>query len=186
MPTQSVNVKNLGVKIVSNASLRLIVPLCLSLITSIAYADATGIMITDLTIRGTTAQAGATAAYGTFHNHSPQDDRLIRASVTYGKKTEIHQMTLDGDVMKMREIIGGIEIPAGEMIRLKQGGDHIMIMGLSEPITLDNSYEITFEFEKAGIITKKAIPVSLSGKPRQDQQDHDDHNDHAGHNGHKH
>ena len=180
---QSLNVKNIGFKLVSNASLKFILSFCLSLITSIAYADTSKIMITDLTIRGTTPHAGATAAYGIVHNHGQQDDRLIGASVSFAKKAEIHEMKMDGDVMKMREIKGGIKIPAGQMIHLTQGGDHVMLMGLSEQITLDNSYEITFEFEKAGRITKTATTIALSGKMK---SGHKSHADHKGHDGHKH
>ena len=145
-------------------------------------SDHSGIMASDFVIRATTPNAGATAAYGHIHNHGNSDDRLIGAHVSFAKKAEIHEMTLEGDVMKMRQITGGLLIPAGEMVDLKNGAEHVMIMGLSEQIKTDNSYEITLTFEQAGAITLTAGTISLSGKKTQD--DHSHHNGHSDHNDH--
>jgi len=131
-----------------------------------------GLMVKDVVIRATTPNAGATAAYGIIHNHSDSDDRLLGASVSFAKKTEIHEMKQVGDVMKMREIAGGIIIPAGEMVALANGAEHVMIIGLSGPITMDGSYQISFEFEQAGTITVDASTISLSGKPAAHNHSH--------------
>ena len=122
-------------------------------------------MVSDVVIRATTKNAGATAAYARIHNHGETDDRLISASVSFAKRVEIHEMTLAGDVMKMRELADGLVIPAGKMVTLKKGAEHVMIMGLSGPIMLDERYQITFEFEKAGSLTIMADTITLSGKP---------------------
>ena len=127
-------------------------------------AEKHGIMVKDLTIRATTPQAGATAAYAIIHNHSHHDDILLGASVSFAKKTEIHEMALVGDVMKMRQLEEGIAIAAGETIALEKGGNHIMMMGLSAPIKLDDTYEITLHFKKAGMMTLAAETISLAGK----------------------
>ena len=129
-------------------------------------------MISDLTIRATTSQAGATAAYATIHNHGSDDDRLVGITVSFSKKAEIHEMKLDGDVMKMREIEGGLILPAGKMVTLEKGGNHLMFMGLTEQIKLSESYEITFEFEKADAITLTADTISLSGKTHKHKHSH--------------
>jgi copper(I)-binding protein len=130
------------------------------------------LMVMDVVIRATTPNAGATAAYGIIHNHSTTDDRLIGASVSFAKKAEIHEMKIEGDVMKMRELEGGLIIPAGEMVSLAMGAEHVMIIGLSGPIIQGDSYQISFEFEKAGIITAKASTISLSGKPAAHSHNH--------------
>ena len=130
------------------------------------------LMVKDVVIRATTPNAGVTAAYGIIHNHSEKDDRLVGASVSFAKKTEIHEMKLVGDVMKMREIAGGLIIPAGAIVTLAKGAEHVMIMGLSGPITMDDTYQITFEFEHAGTITATASTISLSGKPAAHNHDH--------------
>ena len=136
------------------------------------HAIASDIMISDLTIRTTTSQAGATAAYATIHNNGSEDDRLVDITVSFSKKAEIHEMKLDGDVMKMREIEGGLILPAGKMVRLEKGGNHLMFMGLTEQIKLSESYEITFEFEKADAITLTADTISLSGKTHKHKHSH--------------
>lgn len=128
------------------------------------HGDNSGIMVADLAIRATTPQAGATAAYAHIHNHSAHDDILLGASVSFAKKTEIHEMVLSGDVMKMRPLEEGIAIAAGDMIALEKGGKHIMIMGLTAPIKLDETYEITLHFKKAGMMTLTAETISLAGK----------------------
>ena len=130
------------------------------------------IMIEKLQIRATTPKAGTTAAYGLIHNHGTHDDRLIGASARFAKKTELHEMKLDGDVMKMRAISGGIPLPAGGMIRLTNKANHIMLIGLDEPILLDKRYQITLEFEKAGQITLDAETIALSGKIHSATHDH--------------
>ena len=144
-----------------------------------AFAGHDDIHIHDVTIRATTPNAGATAIYAMIHNHGDEQDKLVGGRVTFAKKVEIHEMKLDGDVMRMREIEGGLVIPSDGMAHLAKGGNHMMVMGLSEPIKLDGAYEVTFSFEKAGDITVPAVVISLSGKAKQDHsyKDHD-HNEH--------
>ena len=153
-----------------------------------AFAGHDDIHIHDVTIRATTPNAGATAVYAMIHNHGDEQDRLVGGRVTFAKKVEIHEMKMDGDVMKMREIEGGLVIPSDGMAHLKKGGNHMMVMGLSEPIKMDGAYEVTFSFEKAGDITVPAVVISLAGKAKA-THDHDhkshDHKDHD-HEGHKH
>ena len=144
-----------------------------------AFAGHDDIHIHDVTIRATTPNAGATAIYAMIHNHGDEQDRLVGGRVSFAKKVEIHEMKMDGDVMRMREIEGGLVIPSDGMAYLKKGGNHMMVMGLSEPIKLDGAYEVTFSFEKAGDITVPAVVISLSGKAKQDHS-HKDH-DHSGH-----
>ena len=153
-----------------------------------AFAGHDDIHIHDVTIRATTPNAGATAVYAMIHNHGDEQDRLVGGRVTFAKKVEIHEMKLDGDVMKMREIEGGLVIPSDGMAHLKKGGNHMMVMGLSEPIKMGGAYEVTFSFEKAGDITVPAVVISLAGKAKS-SHDHDhkghDHKSHD-HSGHKH
>ena len=157
----------------------IIAALVISLFGANAFAGHDDIHIHDVTIRATTPNAGATAIYAMIHNHGDEQDRLVGGRVSFAKKVEIHEMKMDGDVMKMREIEGGLVIPSDGMAHLKKGGNHMMVMGLSEPIKLDGAYEITFSFEKAGDITVPAVVISLSGKAKQDHS-HKDH-DHSGH-----
>ena len=172
----------------STISRYIIAALVITLFGANAFAGQDDIHIHDVTIRATTPNAGATAIYAMIHNHGDEQDKLVGGHVTFAKKVEIHEMKLDGDVMRMREIEGGLVIPSDGMAYLKKGGNHMMVMGLSEPIKLDGAYKVTFSFEKAGDITVPAVVISLSGKVTA-THDHDhkghDHKDHN-HSEHKH
>jgi periplasmic copper chaperone A len=100
------------------------------------------------------AWAGATpgkaengAAYVTIT--SPTADRLVSASTPVAKKAELHTMSMQGMVMKMRPI-SSLDIPAGQPVSLKPGGEHIMLMGLSQSLREGQSFPLTLDFEKAG------------------------------------
>ena len=131
---------------------------------AVLAADSHKLMIEDPIIRATAPNAGATAGYLTIHNHSQTDDRLIGVKAEFARKSEIHEMKMTGDVMKMRPIEGGIIIPAGGMAALEKGGNHLMFMGLTEQIQFKESYQFTLLFEKAGAIIVNADTISLSGK----------------------
>ena len=76
-------------------------------------------------------------------------DRLLSASAGVSKAVELHQMAMEGSVMRMREV-PGIDVPAGQTVALKPGGLHIMFMGLSQPLKAGDSFPLTLRFEKAG------------------------------------
>ena len=139
-------------------------------------ADSHNLMIKEPILRATAPNAGATAGYLTIHNHSQTDDRLIAVKAEFARKSEIHEMKMVGDVMRMRPLEGGIIIPAGGMALLEKGGNHLMFMGLTEQIKFEEDYQFTLVFEKAGEIIVKADTISLSGKSKS----------HDGHKGHKH
>jgi periplasmic copper chaperone A len=80
---------------------------------------------------------------------SPTADRLVSASTPVAKKTELHTMSMQGMVMKMRPV-SGVDIPAGQPVSLKPGGEHIMLMGLNQPLREGQSFPLTLDFEKAG------------------------------------
>ncbi|MFX7824674.1 copper chaperone PCu(A)C, partial [Acinetobacter baumannii] len=67
------------------------------------------------------------------------------------KSGEIHTMAMEGNVMKMREVEGGLEVKPGQKITMQPGnGYHIMLMGLSKPLQAGEKVPATLIFEKAG------------------------------------
>ena len=80
------------------------------------------------------------------------DDRLLSMSATNAKGVELHQMTMDGDVMHMRQV-DAIALPAGRTTELRPGGYHVMFMGLKAPLKAGDSFPATLKFEKAGEVT---------------------------------
>ena len=95
-----------------------------------------------------TAQTGG--GFLTVTNKGTTPDRLVAARSSASDKVEIHEMKMDGNVMRMRELEKGLEIPAGATVMLKPGGFHIMFMGLKAPFAKDAKVPVTLVFEKAG------------------------------------
>ena len=100
--------------------------------------------------RATAPTAKAGGGYVTITNKGTTGDRLIAARSAASAKVEIHEMKMDGNVMRMRELEKGLEIPPGATVALKPGGYHIMFMGLKAPFAKDTKVPITLVFEKAG------------------------------------
>jgi periplasmic copper chaperone A len=112
-----------------------------------SLAQGTDIQITNAWARATPGGAQAAAAYVTIE--SPAGDRLTGVSTPAAQKADIHSMTNDNGVMKMRAI-DGLDLPAGQAVTLKPGGYHIMMTGLAKPLEEGQSFPLTLDFAKAG------------------------------------
>ena len=116
-------------------------------VASAALAQPTQLEVDNAWAGATPGNAENGAAYVTIT--SPTADRLVTASTPVAKKAELHTMSMQGMVMKMRPI-SGVDIPAGHPVSLKPAGEHIMLMGLSQPLREGQSFPLTLDFEKAG------------------------------------
>jgi len=117
------------------------------LIAGAAVAQTGQVELKDAWARATPGKAENGAAYLTIV--SPGADRLVSVSTPVAKKAELHTMTTEGGVMKMRPL-AGVDVPAGQPVTLKPGGAHIMLMGLNQPLQAGQSFPLTLSFEKAG------------------------------------
>jgi len=88
------------------------------------------------------------AGYLKLANKGPVD-RLVSATSPAAGSVEIHSMSMEGDVMKMRQI-DAIEIATGQTVELKPGGYHLMLMGLKAPLKVGEKFPLTLKFEKSG------------------------------------
>ena len=93
-----------------------------------------GINISAPFTRATLPNAPVGGGFLTIENTGYQTDRLISATSSVAGDTQIHEMSMQGDVMKMRELAEGLEIPAGATVALAPGGYHIMFMGLNQAL----------------------------------------------------
>ncbi|BCH27920.1 hypothetical protein MesoLjLc_77430 [Mesorhizobium sp. L-8-10] len=107
--------------------------------------------------------------YLTITNKGSEDDRLLAAASPTAAKVEVHKMEVVNDVMVMRPVEGGLEIPAGAAVELKPGGLHLMFLRVSTPFKDGSSVPLSLEFEKAGKIDI-SLPVR---KPGDDHSNHD-------------
>jgi periplasmic copper chaperone A len=103
-----------------------------------AFAQGTGnasITIEQPWSRATPTGAMTGAVYMTLDNKSGTPDRLTGGSSDVADKLQIHEMKVENGVMQMREIAGGLPIPAGGSVVFKPGSYHMMLIGLKKPLT---------------------------------------------------
>ena len=123
-----------------------------------AMAAAADVTLGDLTLTGaftraTLPNAPVAGGFLTIANAGAEADRLVAVSVDFAKEGQIHEMAMEGDVMKMRQLPDGLVIPAGETVTLEPGGYHLMFMGLSRALVEGETVPVTLTFEKAGDVT---------------------------------
>ena len=116
----------------------------------------------DLTVSGGFSRAmlpnaPAAGGYITIANAGTSDDTLIGASSEAAKTVQLHEMKMEGDVMKMNQVAGGVVVPAGGSVSFAPGGLHIMFMGVGTPFAEGECVAVTLTFAKAG-----TLPVTLA------------------------
>ncbi|MBD8548581.1 copper chaperone PCu(A)C [Sphingomonas sp. CFBP 8760] len=100
--------------------------------------------------RATSSRASIGAGYVTVRNTGAQADRLVSATSPRAAKVEIHTMSLDDGIMRMRPLPNGLEVPAGGEALLAPGGNHIMLIGLKSPLKAGERVPATLRFARAG------------------------------------
>jgi periplasmic copper chaperone A len=128
-----------------------------------AEVKAGDLVIAAPTIKATPPNAPVSGGYLAIRNDGKESDRLVSGSADFAGKVEIHEMVMDGDVMKMRPVEGGLEIPAGGMVELKPGGLHVMFMGLKEQMKPGEKRKATLVFEKAGAVEIEFDVMEIQG-----------------------
>lgn len=102
---------------------------------------------TDAWCRPTAEGAGAAGCYVTLT--ATVDDRLTGAASPAGERVEIHTMSMDGGVMRMRELPDGLALPAGQTVALKPGAEHLMLMAPTAALNEGETVELTLNFQNA-------------------------------------
>lgn len=108
--------------------------------------------------RATPPNARAGGAFLTLRNGMPQAVTLIGASSPLAERVEIHQTIRDGDIMRMRPLDGGLTVPPGGAAVLQPGGAHIMLMGLTQPLAVGDTLDLTLTFDDGHALT---VPVPV-------------------------
>lgn len=123
--------------------------------------------------RATLPNQPVAGGFMTVTNAGTADDRLIGAASVAAGRMEVHEMAMDGDVMRMREIEDGLVIPAGETVTLKPGGFHIMFMDLAGPMVAGETVDVTLTFEQAGdvMVTMPIVMRPAGGMTHSAQED---------------
>jgi periplasmic copper chaperone A len=119
--------------------------------------------------RATPKGASTGAGYMTITNNGTAPDRVSCASSDVSAQCQIHSMTVEGGVMKMRPVEGGLEIKPGETVTLRPAGVHVMFLDLKQPLQSGKTVTATLKFEKAGTVDVElaiaAIGAAAPGVP---------------------
>jgi len=124
-------------------------------------AFACEINVSDAYIRASGPSAKAAAGFMVLHNNTHASVTLIGAETDVAKMAQLHTHIMENEVAKMREIEGGITIPAGESHVFERGHDHVMLMGLTETFEEGKVIEITLKFQNSEPITIE-MPIDNS------------------------
>lgn len=151
-----------------------LVALAMGLIASAAQAQTT---VKEPWARATVAQQKASGAF--MQLQSAKGGKLVSASSPVAGVVEIHEMAMDGNVMKMRAV-PSLDLPAGKPVDLKPGGYHVMLMDLKKPLNAGDTIPLTLVVESAG--QRETVEVKAAVRPLSSQGPSGD----KGHHGHKH
>lgn len=125
--------------------------------------------------KGTGAFMTLTAAQGL---------RLVGVQSPVAGIAEIHEMKMEGDVMRMRAI-AGLDLPAGQAVALRPGSYHLMLMDLKQPLVKDSQIPVTLRFQDAQgkpLQMQLSLPVLLASPAGAPQGQHGAaHGAHKGH-----
>ncbi|HEY7551251.1 MAG TPA: copper chaperone PCu(A)C [Hyphomicrobiaceae bacterium] len=114
-------------------------------------------------IRATPAGAEVAGGYLKIENTGKEPDRLIGGSTAIAGKFEIHEMKMEGSVMKMRELPKGLEVKPGQSVELKPGSYHLMLTDLKRPAKEGDKIKGTLVFEKAGTVEVEYAVRGMGG-----------------------
>ncbi len=139
------------------------------------------IVIDKAVARATVGKMANGAAFLQIANKGA-DDVLLSGSSPAASKVEIHTMSMDGNVMKMRAL-DQLELKAGQKLEMKPGsGVHIMLIGLKKPLAAGDKFPLTLNFRKAGKVdatvevAEMGMPVKKGEGEMHDHEHH--HHDH--------
>jgi copper(I)-binding protein len=129
---------------------------------SVAEYDVGPLKITAPWMRATPKGAAVAGGYFTVTNTGTASDRLISITSDLASVVQLHEMSMNGGVMTMREVDKPVEIKPGATLALKPGGYHLMFMHLNRPAKQGDTVKATLTFEKAGKVDIE-IPVGGFG-----------------------
>lgn len=117
--------------------------------------------IKDPWVRATVAQQKATGAF--MQLTAKADSKLVEIKSPVAGVAEIHEMAMDNNVMKMRQV-PGLALPAGQPVELKPGGYHVMLQDLKAQVKEGDVVPVTLVFEgKDG--KRETVEVKAPVKP---------------------
>lgn len=129
------------------------------------------IEIMDPWSRATPKGASTAIGYMTIKNNGTTSDRLIGGSVDFANGLQLHSMTMENGVSKMREL-KFVEIGPGQTIEFKPGGSHVMFVGVKHPLSEGEHVKGTLIFEHAGTVQIEYVVQGIGAQSGPHDMDH--------------
>lgn len=117
------------------------------------------IFVADAQVRLPAVSGRPGAAFFTLKG-GPTEDRLMAVTSPLAVRTELHDMVMSGNVMRMTPIEGGVLIPAGGEVRFESGGKHVMLFDLSPKAQAGSKLPIEFRFSSGTVLNAEAEIVA--------------------------
>ena len=117
-----------------------------------------GLVLSNFWIKETIGNHKITSGYLTIENKNNFDERLETVTSEISEKTQLHNIIVKNDIMKMENLNNGIVIKAKSKLSLKPGSYHIMFMKLLKPLKITKKYKVILNFKNAGSVTLE-MPV---------------------------
>jgi hypothetical protein len=118
---------------------------------------ANGIEVRDAWAAPTPGDVDVAAGYLTIVNRGREADRLVAIESARAARVEVHEMSMDGAVMRMRPL-AGLDIPAGGQAALRPSGNHLMFIDITQAFVAGESIPVRLQFERAGAVEVQ-LPV---------------------------
>jgi periplasmic copper chaperone A len=132
----------------------------LSLLALTASAQQAAVQVTQAWARASVQGQRGTGAFMTLT--APANLQLIGAASPVAGVTEVHEMKMEGDVMRMRPV-AALDLPAGRAVELKPGGYHVMLMELKAPLKPGTSIPVTLSLrDAAGKVSQQQVQVPVA------------------------
>lgn len=135
--------------------------------------SAASVVVTDAWIRA--SDGPMTGIFGDITNSSGADVTIVSATNSASAMTELHEMAMVDGKMVMQEKAGGVVLPADSTTVLEPGGDHIMAMGMTVPVTPGDEVEVSLTLSTGETVTFMAVAKeSAAGDEEYHESDHSD------------
>jgi copper(I)-binding protein len=143
----------------------------IALLSLLAFSNASAksdLQFSNAWIRATPPNAQVAGGFVEINNQG-SDDRLLSITSSVSNSVEIHEMKMDGDMMQMRQLKDGLQIPGKEITALKPGGLHLMFIKPKQALVVGQKISAMFVFAKAGkrevvFTVLKSAPVASANE----------------------
>lgn len=146
-----------------------------------ALAQAQSVTVTNAWARVSVKGQNATGVFMSLK--SPVHTKLVGVSTSVAKVSEVHQMSMENNVMKMAPLPNGLELNAGSVVELKPGGYHIMLMDLQKVLDKDSKIDLSLTFQddsgkksrvelNVPVLLQSPMEEGFHSMPHQDHQHH--------------